>query len=118
MLVEAIIDLWPKRAHNIFTRRRHISKIICLKVEMSILPRCERLFDRASKRDKIMERPTPLVVLTANGCLGYVTMAVAKWIIALAVQLRVFGVGERSSTESVRSMECYLQPKKNSVVSP
>src|SRR5213083_745941 len=80
LLIDATVDLWPKGPHNIFTRRGNIPKIVRLQIEMSILPGLKRLFDRFSKGAKIIKRSTASTELTANRCLGQITMAMAKQI--------------------------------------
>src|SRR5438128_12685771 len=117
-LFDAIVDLRPKRPDNIFAGRRDISKIVCLQIEMSILPRLKRFFDGFSKRNKIIKRSTPFVVLTANRCLRQITMTMAERIIALAIELRVLGVRKSNGMETMRSMKGNPHPEENAVVAP
>ena len=113
LLTEAAIDLWPKRADNIFARRRDIPKIIGLKVEMSIPPRRKRLFDRSSKLDKIVKCSTASIVLTASRRLSQIAMTVTKRIVALAVELRVFGIRESNRVQTMGGIEWHSHSKEN-----
>jgi hypothetical protein len=38
LLIETIINLWPKRAHDVFACRRSAAKILRFQIEMAILP--------------------------------------------------------------------------------
>jgi hypothetical protein len=118
LLTEAAINLWPKRADNIFARRRDIPKIIGLKVEMSIPPRRKRLFDRRSKLDKIVKCPAASIVLAANRCLSQIAMTVTKRIVALAIELRIFGIGKSNGLQTMGGIERRAHSEENAVVIP
>src|SRR5947207_7176116 len=118
LLIEAIVDLRPKRPHNVFARRRRIAKLVGFEVQMSILPRCKRLGDCFSESIKILNRASPLIVLTANRCLRHIAVAMPKWIIAFAVKLRVLGIGETFRMQSMRSIEWHSKPEKDALVMP
>src|SRR5207249_11255629 len=85
---------------------------------VSILPGPKRLFDRLLESRKIPERSTPAVRLATNRCLRQIAMAVTMETIALAVKLRVLGIGKSSGMQAVRSIEWHLHPKKDSLVIP
>src|SRR5437899_12094690 len=80
---------------------------------MSILPGLKRFFDGFSKRNKIIKRSTPFVVLTANRCLRQITMTMTERVIALAIELRVLGVRKSNGMETMRSMNGDLQSEEN-----
>jgi hypothetical protein len=118
LLTEAIINLWPKRADNIFTRRRNIPKIIGLNVEMAIPPRRKRFFNRFSEFDKLVKCSTASVVFAAKRCLSQITMPVTKRIVALAVELRIFGIGKSNRLQTMGSIERHPHSEENAAVIP
>src|SRR5436190_18216154 len=85
---------------------------------MSILPRRKRLCDCFSESTKIMECPSPFIVLAANRCLRQITVTMPKWIIAFAVKLCVLGVGKTGGMQSMRSVERHPKPEKHALVMP
>src|SRR5437762_6495753 len=101
-----------------FAWRRSISKVLCFQIEVSILPVPKRLFDRLLESRKIPERSASAVILATNRCLRQIAMAVTMETIALAVKLRVLGIGKSSGMQAVRSIEWHLHPKKDSFVIP
>src|SRR5207245_3323492 len=107
-MADAIVDLRPERANDIFAGGWIFSKVVRLQIEMSILPGSKRLGDRASERDKIVKCYTSLIVLTANRCLGDIAMAVAQRIAALPVELRVLRIGKLVGLETMRRAERHL----------
>src|SRR5437762_13909525 len=85
---------------------------------MSILPRRKRLCDCFSESTKIMEYPSPFIVLAANRCLRQIAVAMPKWIIAFAVKLRGLGIGETFRMQSMCSIEWHPKPEKDALVMP
>src|SRR5437879_13070447 len=77
LMIEAIVDLRPECAHNVFTGRRQFAKIVDIEVEVSILPGPQRFFDGAYERQEIVERATSLIVFSANHWLGEIAVAMA-----------------------------------------
>ena len=118
LLIEAIVDLRPKRPHNVFPRRRRIAKLVGFEVQMSILPRGKRLCDCFSESTKILNCATPFIVLAGNRCLRHVAVTMPEWIIAFAVKLRVLGIGETGGMQSMRSIEWHPKPEKDAFVMP
>src|SRR5712691_1678241 len=118
LMIEAIVDLRPECAHNVFTGRRHFAKIVDIEVEMSILPGPQRFFDGAFERRKIVERAALHIVFSANRCLGEIAVAMAKRVVAPAIKLRVFGFGKQDSPEAMGGAERHLHSKKNAFVVP
>src|SRR4029453_604009 len=102
----------------IFPRGRNIPKIIGLNVEMAITPRRKRLFNRFSKFDKIIKCSTASIVLTANRCLSQIAMTVTKRIVALAVELRIFGTGKSNRLQTMDSIERHPHSEENAAVIP
>src|SRR6266446_2699557 len=117
-MVEAIVDLWPKCAHNIFTGGRTFAELVGFKIEMAILPGLERLFNGVSERQEIVECSTSFIVLSTNRCLGKITMAVTAWVIAFAIELGVLGFRESSRMQTMCGMERRLHSKKTPFVIP
>src|SRR5205809_6954350 len=85
---------------------------------MSIPPRRKRFFDCSSKFDKIVKCSTSSVVLTANRCLSQIAMTVAKRIVALAVELRIFGIGKSHRLQTMGSIEGHSHSEENTAVIP
>jgi hypothetical protein len=85
---------------------------------MSITPRRKRFFDRSSKCDKIVDCSTTPIVLAANRCLSQIAMTVAKRIVALAVELRIFGIGKSNGLQTMGSMERHPHSEENALVIP
>ncbi len=85
---------------------------------MAITPRRKRFFDCVSKFDKIVKCSTAFIVLTANCCLSQIAMTVTERIVALAVELRIFGIGKSNGLQSMGSMERHPHSEKNAVVIP
>src|SRR6267143_6466452 len=75
-LFKAIVDLGPKRAHDIFASRSSVAKIFRLQIKMSILPGREGFLDRAAQSHEIVKRSAFLVVLPADRGLGQISVAV------------------------------------------
>jgi len=117
-MVEAIVDLRPKRAHNIFTGGRTFAKLLGFKIEMAVLPGLKRFFNGVSERQEIVECSTSFIVLSTDRCLGEITMAVTEPIIALAVEIRVFCLRESSGMQTMRGMKGHLHSKKSAFVIP
>ena len=117
-MVKAIVDLWPKCAHNIFTGGRTFTKLLGFKIEMSILPGSKRFFNGVSEGQEIVERSTSFIVLSTDRCLGKITMAVTAWVIAFAIELCVLGLGESSGMQTMCGMKRHLHSKKNAFVIP
>src|SRR5712692_2383579 len=118
LLIGAMVDLRPKRAHDVFTSGRDFTEIFRLQIEMSILPGLKRFFNGVSEGQEIIECSTSFIVLSTDRCLGEITMAVAEPVIALAVELRVVGLTERRGMQTMRGMERHLHPEKNAFVIP
>ena len=114
----SIVDLRPKRAHNIFAGRRNFTKIFRLQIKMSILPGLERFCHRVTKGDEIVERSALLVVLPANRRFGHVTMTVAAGIIAFAEERDVLFIGKRFYMQSVRRAKRHSHSEKHAFVIP
>src|ERR1700736_2522292 len=117
-MVKAIVDLWPKCAHNIFTGGRTFTKVLGFKIEMSLLPGLKRFFNGVSERQEIVECSTSFIVLSTDRCLGKITMAVTAWVAAFAIELRVLGLGETSRMQTMCGMQWHLHSKKNAFVIP
>src|SRR5438094_6290020 len=117
-MVESVIDLRPKRADNVFARRRSISKVFRFTIEVSILPGLKRLFDRLFESAKIPKRSAPFVIFAANRCLRQIAMTMTMEIVALPVELRVLGIRKSGGVQSMRGVERHLQPEKNSFAFP
>src|SRR5712691_11806288 len=117
-MADAIVDLRPKRANDVFAGGGIFSKVVGLQIEMSILPGSKRLGDRASERHKIVKCSTSLIVVTANRCLGDIPMAVAEGIAALPVELRVLRIGKFVGLETMRRAERHLHSEENAFIIP
>jgi hypothetical protein len=85
---------------------------------MAILPGLKRFFNGVSERWEIVECSTSFIVLSAERCLGKITMAVTAWVTAFAIELRILGLGESSRMQTMRGMERDLHSKKNAFVIP
>src|SRR6266487_1536944 len=118
LLVETIIDPWPKRADDIFSRRRRVSKIFRFEIQMSISPWLKRFFDRFEQRKKIVKGSAARIVLSSDGCFRQVSMTVTERIIALAIKPCVLRIGKRGCMQSVCRVKRHLQSQKNRVALP
>ena len=72
---------------------------------MFVTPRRDGLTHYASEFLKIGERTGTFIICAANCALDHVAMAVAAWVIALAEELCVLGIGEGRDMQTVRSTE-------------
>ena len=85
---------------------------------MPIAPGRKRIFDRCSKCDKIIKCSTASIVLTASRRLSQIAMTVTKRIVALAVELRVFGIRESNRVQTMGGIEWRSHSKENGSVIP
>src|SRR6266567_2643424 len=101
-LPEAIIELRPKRANDIFSGRRRIAKILRFEIKMSISPWLKRFCHRVLQRYKVVERSAAHIVFAAYCRFRQITVAVAARIVALAVEFRVLGLRKRDCLQPMR----------------
>src|SRR5882724_4710829 len=85
---------------------------------MPVPPRLQRFLDGFPQRNKIVERSAVLIVVAADCSFRQVTMAMTQRIVALAVELCVFGIGKSSSAQTVCCIKCHSHPKKDGSVLP
>src|SRR5438128_2340790 len=115
-LPEAIIELRPKRANDIFSGGRRIAKILRFEIEMAISPWLKRFCHRVLQRHKVVERAAAHIVIATHCRFRQISVTVAARIVALAVKFQVLGIGKRSCMQPMRRMERLLQSQKNRVV--
>src|SRR5437899_11533003 len=65
-LPEAIIELRPMRANDIFSGGRRIAKILRFEIEMAISPWLKLFCHRVLQRHKVVERAAVRIVLTSH----------------------------------------------------
>lgn len=118
MFIHAAVDLSPQRAHNILAGRGNFAEILGFEIEMSIFPGLDRLSKSFPKGDEVVKDSAPVVVISANRCLGKIKMAVSARIVALAKQRGVFFVGKRRDVQSMRGAEARLHSKKDILIVP
>src|ERR1051326_8651292 len=113
-----IVNLRPKRPHDVFTCGRRVLKILCFEIEMAISPRLKRFRNRVLQRHKIVERAAASVVFAADCRFSQIAVSMAARIIALAVKLRVIWLGKCGCMQSMRRMERHLQSEENGLIRP
>src|SRR6478735_2546240 len=111
-MIEPVVELWPKSAHNIFTGRGGLPKLLRLAVEMFILPGRESNFESAREIGKAVKRSATFVVFAPHGRFREIMVAVSARIVAFAVKRNVFGRGKRRSMKAVRRAEGPPHPKE------
>ena len=106
-LLKRAIDLRPQRVDNIFAGRGSFAKLFYFEIEMFVAPRRDGLTQYASEFLKIGERAGTFIIFAANCALHHVAMAVPAWVVALAEELCVLGIGKGKDMQSVRSTELF-----------
>ena len=94
LVVQAIVDLRPECADNVFASGRNFLKVLRFKVEMSILPGFNRFVQRFSERNEVVKRTAAFIVIPADGRFGKVKMAVATRVIAFSEEVGVLFIRE------------------------
>src|SRR5207247_1241164 len=82
LVVEAMVDLRPKRAHDVFAGGWDFTKILGLQIEVSVPPRFKRLQHCILHLPEIVECSAAFVVISAHGRLGDIKMTVPVRIVA------------------------------------
>src|SRR6266487_1084597 len=85
---------------------------------MPIPPRFQRFLNGFPQRDKIVEHSAALIIVAADCSFRQVTMAMTQRIVALAVELCVFGIGKSSSAQTVCRIKYHPRPKEDGSVLP
>src|SRR5207249_12147610 len=78
VLIETIIDFWPKRADDIFSCRGRVPKIFRFEIQMPAAPWLKRFFDRVPKCNEVIERSAARIVIASNGRLCQVPMTMTS----------------------------------------
>src|SRR4030095_4845655 len=78
----------------------------------------QRFLNGFPQRNKIVERSAALIVVAADCSFRQVTMAMPQRIVALAVELCVFGIGKGNSAQTVCRIKCHPHPKEDGSVLP
>src|SRR6266540_3391656 len=115
-LPEAIIELRPKRANDIFSGRRRIAKILRFEIKMSISPWLKRFCHRVLQRHKVVERAAAHIVIASDSRFRQIPVTVTRWIVAFAIKVCVLGIGKRGCMQSMRRLKRRLQSEKNGFV--
>src|SRR6267378_7733861 len=85
---------------------------------MPIPPRFQRFLNGFRQGNKIVERSAALIVVATDCSFRQVTMAMPQWIVALAVELCVFGIGKNSSAQTVCRIKSHPHSKEDGSVLP
>src|SRR5437870_9382018 len=104
-LPEAIIELRPKRANDIFSGGRRIAKILRFEIKMSISPWLKRFCHRVLQRHKAVERAAAHIVIASDSRLRQISVIVTRRIVAFAINYCVTGLRNGGCMQSVRRLK-------------
>src|SRR5690242_19383905 len=85
---------------------------------MAIAPWVERFCNSVLQRNEIVKRSAAYIVLAAHSRFRQVAVTVPAWIVALAIEVRVLGIGKRRCMQAMCCMKWHLQSQENNLVSP